>query len=340
MTLRKSFAWMLGLSLAAGIGAVAEAGTLDEVKQRGKLICGTSGSTPGFSTPDSNGKMQGLDADFCYAIAAAIFGDREKVEFVPLTLVERFTALAAGEVDVLARSATNTLTRDASLGIDFSYYNFIDGQGFLVRKSLDAKTVKDLNGATICMPSGTTTEPNLAAYFAKNNLTYKPVSFDTEPQVREAFDAGACDVISSDKAILAAMRTELADPKAVDILPDTISKEPNGPWVRQGDSEWGDVVRWVLYATLTADELGVTSQNIDEMKAKSDGNPPVRRLLGLEGDIGKLLKLPNDWSYQIVKQVGNYDESYQRNVTPLGLPRENTPNALWNKGGVLLSPPF
>lgn len=328
------------LCVSLAMAGAANAGTLDEVKQRGKLICGTSGSTPGFSTPDNAGKMQGLDADFCYAIAAAIFGDSGKVEFVPLTLVERFTALAAGEVDVLARSATNTQTRDASLGIDFAYYNFIDGQGFLVRKSLNANGVGELDGATICMPSGTTTEPNLAAYFSKNKLSYKPVSFDTEPQVREAFEAGACDVISSDKAILAAMRTELADPDDVVILRETISKEPNGPWVRQGDSEWGDVVRWVLYATIAADELGVTSKNVDEMKAADGPNPPVRRLLGQEGEAGKLLKLPDDWAYQIVKQVGNYDESYQRNVAPLGLPREGTPNALWNQGGVLLAPPL
>ncbi|WP_311028702.1 amino acid ABC transporter substrate-binding protein [Mesorhizobium koreense] len=334
----KSCAWLLGVTLMVAAGT-AQAGTLEQVKARGKLICGTSGSTPGFSAPDNNGKMQGLDADMCYAVAAAIFGDKGKVDFVPLTLVERFTALAAGEVDVLSRSSTNTLTRDASLGIDFTYNTFIDGQGFLVRKSLNAKGVADLDGATICMPSGTDTEPNLAAYFTKNKLTYKPVGFDTEPQVREAFDAGACDVISSDKAILAAMRTELSKPDEVTILPDTISKEPNGPWVRQGDSEWADVVRWSIYGMIAADELGVSSKNVDEMKTQS-GNSPVLRLLGVEGETGKLLKVQDDWGYQIVKQVGNYDESYQRNVTPLGLPREGTPNALWNKGGVLLAPPL
>lgn len=330
----------LGALLAVMTAGTAQAGTLDEVKTRGKLICGIAGATPGFSAPDNAGKMQGLDADVCYALAAAIFGDRERVEFVPLTAVERFTALAAGEVDVLSRNSTNTMTRDATLGIDFVYYNYIDGQGFLVRNSLNAKTVADLSGATICMPSGTTTERNLAAYFNKNKLTYKPVSYDNETQVREGFEAGACDVISSDKAILAAMKSELADPKSATILPEAISKEPNGPWVRQNDSEWGDVVRWVLYATITADELDVTSANVDDIMAKGSDNLPVRLLLGLEGETGKALKLPKDWAYKIIKQVGNYGESYTRNVVPMGLPREGTPNALWNKGGVLLAPPL
>lgn len=337
MRIWSSLAVCLSLTVAA---ASAGAATLDEVKARGKLICGIAGATPGFSAPDNAGKMQGLDADICYGLAAAILGDREKVEFVPLTAVERFTALAAGEVDVLSRNSTNTLTRDATLGIDFVYYNYIDGQGFLVRNSLNAKSVNELSGATICMPSGTTTERNLAAYFNKNKLTYTPVTFDTETQVREGFEAGACDVISSDKAILAAMKSELADPKSASILPDAISKEPNGPWVRQNDSQWGDVVRWVLYAMITADELDVTSANVDDIMAKGSDTLAVRLLLGLEGDTGTALKLPKDWAYRIIKQVGNYSESYERNVTPMGLPREGTPNALWNKGGVLLAPPL
>lgn len=337
MRMWSSLALCLSLTV---IAASAGAATLDEVKARGKLICGIAGATPGFSAPDNAGKMQGLDADICYGLAAALFGDRDKVDFVPLTAVERFTALAAGEVDVLSRNSTNTLTRDATLGIDFVYYNYIDGQGFLVRNSLNAKSVNELSGATICMPSGTTTERNLAAYFNKNKLNYTPVTFDTETQVREGFEAGACDVISSDKAILAAMKSELKDPASASILPDAISKEPNGPWVRQNDSEWGDVVRWVLYAMLTADELDVTSANVDDIMAKGSDTLSVRLLLGLEGDTGTALKLPKDWAYKIIKQVGNYNESYQRNVAPMGLPREGTPNALWNKGGVLLAPPL
>jgi general L-amino acid transport system substrate-binding protein len=317
----------------------ASAATLDDVKSRGHLQCGIDGGLPGFSSPDDQGNMAGIDADFCYALAAAIFGDRNSVKFTALTAKERFTALTSGEIDVLSRNTTDTLTRDATLGINFTYYNYIDGQGFLVKKGLGVSSATELSGAKVCVQAGTTTELNLADYFRVNNMDFEPVVYDTSVQTREGFDGGACDVLTSDKSQLAAIRTELTDPDGAIILPETISKEPLGPAVRQGDDQWHDIVRWTLFALINADEYGVTSENVDKMKAESS-NPNVRRLLGVEGTMGENLGLSNDWAYSAIKQVGNYDELYQRNVAPLGIPREGSVNALWTDGGILYAPPI
>lgn len=335
MNVAKTTAAVLALSLAA-MGA--NAGTLDDVKAKGFVQCGVDGGLPGFSAPDDAGNMRGIDADVCYAIAAAVFGDSSKVKFTPLTAKERFTALSSGEIDVLSRNTTHTLHRDTALGINFTYYNYIDGQGFLVKKSLGVKSARELDGAAVCVQQGTTTELNLADYFRSHNMNFTPVGYDTSVQTREGFDGGSCDVLTSDKSQLAAIRTELKDPDGAVILPETISKEPLGPVVRQGDDQWFNVVKWVLYALINADELGVSSKNVDDMK--SSDNPNIARLVGTEGEMGADLGLGNDWAYNAIKQVGNYDEIYQRNVAPLGLDREGSVNALWNNGGVLYAPPI
>jgi general L-amino acid transport system substrate-binding protein len=316
----------------------ASAATLDEIKTRGELKCGVDGGLPGFSSPDDKGQMRGIDADLCYAMAAAIFGDKSKVKFTNLTAKERFTALTSGEIDVLSRNTTVTLSRDATLGIDFTYFNYIDGQGFLVKNALGVKSAKELSGATVCVQAGTTTELNLADYFRSNGMDFKPVVYDTSVQTREGFDGGSCDVLTSDKSQLAAIRTELKDPSGAAILPETISKEPLGPAVRQGDSQWKDVVLWTLYALITADELGVTAANADEMTKST--NPDIKRLLGSEDKMGENLGLKNDWALNAIKAVGNYDEMYKRNIEPLGLKREGSVNALWTKGGLLYVPPI
>ena len=324
--------------VAGFTASAAFAGTLDTVKSKGHVQCGVSGGLPGFSAPDNKGQMVGIDADVCYAVAAAIFGDRSKTKFTPLTAKERFTALASGEVDILSRNTTHTLHRDTALGINFTYYNYIDGQGFLVKKTLGVKSAKELDGAAVCVQAGTTTELNLADYFRTNGMKFKPVVYDTTPQTREGFDKGSCDVLTSDKSQLAAIRSELKDPSGSVILPETISKEPLGPVVRQGDDQWFNIVKWVLFAVINADELGVTSKNVDEMKKSN--NPSIKRLLGLEGEMGKDLGLPADWAYNAIKQVGNYDEMYERNVAPLGLSRKGSVNDLWTRGGILYAPPI
>jgi general L-amino acid transport system substrate-binding protein len=324
----------------AAIAAIPASGaTLDEVKSRGHLKCGIDGGLPGFSAPNDKGEMVGMDADFCKALTAAIFGDATKVKFTNLTAKERFTALTSGEIDVLSRNTTDTLTRDATLGLNFTYYNYIDGQGFLVKNALGVKSAKELNGAAVCVQAGTTTELNLADYFRTNNMQFKPVVYDTSVQTREGFDGGSCDVLTSDKSQLAAIRTELKDPKGASILPETISKEPLGPAVRQGDDQWRDIVLWTLYALINAEELGVTSKNVDELKGKTD-NPNIRRLLGTEDKMGENLGLSASWAYDAVKAVGNYGEMYERNITPLGLERKGSVNELWSKGGVLYAPPL
>jgi len=317
----------------------ASAATLDDVKERGHLQCGVDGGLPGFSAPDDEGNMAGIDADFCRALAAAIFGDATAVKYTNLTAKERFTALTSAEIDVLSRNTTDTLTRDATLGVEFTYYNYIDGQGFLVKKDLGVSSAMELSGAKVCVQAGTTTELNLADYFRVNDMEFEPVVYDTSVQTREGFDGGACDVLTSDKSQLAAIRTELSDPDGAAILPETISKEPLGPVTRQGDAQWHDIVRWTLFALINADEYGVTSENVDDMKANSD-NPNVRRLLGVEGTMGENLGLGPEWAYNAIKQVGNYDELYQRNVAPLGIPREGSVNALWTEGGILYAPPI
>lgn len=327
-----------GLMLGSSV-AMATAGTLDQVKERGSLICGVSGGLPGFSAPDDAGKMRGIDADVCRAVAAAVLGDAEKVEFRPLNAKERWAALTSSEIDVLSRNSTHTLTRDASLGVDFTYYNYIDGQGFMVKNSDGIKSALELDGAKICVQAGTTTELNMADYFRSNGISFDPVGYETSVQTREGFEGGACDALTSDKSQLAALRSELADPSSATILPETISKEPLGPVVRQGDDQWNKIVLWSLHALINGEELGLTSANVDEMKASSD-NPGVKRFLGTEDTMGGHLGLDADWAYNIIKQVGNYGEVYERTVAPLGIAREGSVNDLWTRGGLLYSPPI
>ncbi len=330
--LMKTLAIML--AVCGIVVGVAHAGTLDDVKKNGFLRCGVSQGNPGFSNPDAQGNWTGLDVDLCRAISAAIFGDPGKVKYTPLSAKERFTALQSGEVDLLSRTTTWTLVRDTALGLNFAGVNYYDGQGFMVPKKINVKSAKQLSGASVCVAIGTTTELNLADYFRANNMTYKPVTFEKADEVIAAYDAGRCDVFTTDRSSLAAQRTKLKDPEAHVVLPEIISKEPLGPVVRHGDDQWLDVVKWVHYAMLEAEEYGVTSENVDQMKSNSK-DPVVKRLLGVEGDMGKNLGLGNDWAYNIVKKVGNYAESYARNVgprTPLKLDRGA--NALWKDGGL------
>ena len=319
---------------ALAIGASAHAGTLDDVRAKGFVQCGVSQGVPGFSNPDEAGNWSGIDVDVCRAVAAAIWGDADKVKYTPLTAKERFTALQSSEIDVLSRNTTWTLVRDTALGLDFAGVNYYDGQGFMVRKDLGVSTAMELDGASVCVNIGTTTELNMADFFRTNNLAYEPVVFEKSDEVVAAYDAGRCDVYTTDRSGLAANRVKLADPDAHMILPETISKEPLGPVVRHGDNQWGDVVRWSLYAMLEAEEYGVNSGNVDDLKANTT-NPVIKRLLGVEGDTGESLGLPNDWAFNIVKHVGNYAESYDRNVGPdttVGLSRGV--NALWKDGGI------
>ena len=248
-------------------------------------------------------------------------------------------ALSSGEIDMLSRNTTHSLHRDAALGLNFTYYNYIDGQGFLVKKSLGVNNALELDGAAICIQQGTTSELNLADYFRKNNMKFKPIGYETSPQTRDGFDKGACDVLTSDKSQLAGLRSELKDPDGAKILPETISKEPLGPLVRQGDDQWFNIVKWTLFAMINAEEAGITSTNAASLR-KNSKDPGVRRMLGVEGEMGKDLGLSRDWMYNIVKQVGNYGESYERNIEPLGLARKGSVNDLWSRGGILYAPPI
>ena len=319
--------------------SMASASTLEEVQKRDVLQCGVSTGLPGFSATDEKGNWKGLDVDGCKAIAAAVLGDANKVKYIPLNAKERFTALQSGEIDVLVRGTTWTLTRDTSLGLNFAGVNYYDGQGFMVSKKLGVKSAKELDGAAICIQAGTTTELNLADYFTQNKMKYEPVVFDSHDQTIKGFEAGRCDVLTSDQSQLYGLRTHLANPSDAILLPEIISKEPLGPVVRQGDDGWFNIVRWTFFAMVDAEDMGVTSKNIDKMK-KSD-KPGIRRLLGLEGIKGKSLGLADDWSYQIIKQVGNYGEVFERNVgmdSPLKIKRGL--NALWSKGGIQYAPPI
>ncbi|MFN3984165.1 MAG: amino acid ABC transporter substrate-binding protein [Rhodocyclaceae bacterium] len=337
---KKIKALVAGVAAAAAMAAAgtASAQTLDTVKQRGHVLCGVSDGLPGFSLPDERANWTGLDVDTCRGIAAAVFGDPTKVQFRALNARERFTALQSGEVDVLSRNTTWTLTRDASLGLNFAGVNYYDGQGFMVRSSLGVNSAKELDGATVCIQAGTTTELNLADYFRANGMKYDALVFDTSDQTVQGFESNRCDVLTSDISQLAALRSKLSDPSSAVLLAELISKEPLGPLVRQGDDQWFNIVKWSLYAQLNAEELGVTQANVDEMKGSD--NPEIQRLLGTGGDFGQHLGLSAEWAYNIVKGVGNYEEMFERNVgpnTPLGLPRGM--NALWNKGGVMYAPP-
>ena len=325
------------LSLSTGVHAGA---TLDAVKSKGYVQCGVSTGLPGFSAADEKGQFTGIDVDMCRAVAAAVFGDAGKVKYSPLTAKERFTALQSGEIDMLPRNTTWTFTRDTSLGLNFAGVNYYDGQGFLVTKNLGVKSALELDGASFCIQAGTTTELNLADYFRANKMQYTPITFDTSDQTVKAFEAGRCDALTSDQSQLYALRIKLENPNSAMVLPEVISKEPLGPVVRQGDDEWFNIVKWMLFALINAEELGITSANVDDMKAKStDQN--VRRLLGVEGVKGEWIGLSDDWGYNIVKQVGNYGEVFERNVGkggPLGISRGL--NALWSHGGIQYAPPI
>ncbi|CAM3490147.1 amino acid ABC transporter substrate-binding protein [Parendozoicomonas haliclonae] len=331
---------LTGAALAlTALSGLSQASTLDTVKERGYLSCGVSTGLPGFSSPDDKGNWSGLDVDVCRAMAAATLGDASKVKYTPLTAKERFTALQSGEIDVLPRNTTWTLTRDTSLGMNFVGVNYYDGQGFMVSKKLGVTSAKELDGATVCIQAGTTTELNMADYFREHNMKYQPIVFDTSAQSVQGFESGRCDMLTSDQSQLYGLRTKLANPNDAIVLPEIISKEPLGPVVRQGDDQWFNIAKWSLYAMVAAEELGVSSANVDAMM-KSE-NPGISRLLGNSGPGGKAMGISDDFAYQIVKQVGNYSESFERNVgkdSPLLIQRGL--NALWKDGGIMYVPPF
>lgn len=323
-------AWLAGSALAS---------TLDSVKEKGYVNIGVSGKVVGFSAPDAKGEWTGIDVDYGRAIAAAIFNDPGKARFTPVAFKEAFTALQSGEIDVLSRNTTWTYQRDTKLGLEFVGTIFYDGQGFLVKKSLGVKSAKELNGASICTQAGTTTELNISDYFTANKMTFKPVVYESADEATVIYDSGRCDVYTTDASALASRRSTLSNPKDNIILPEIISKEPLGPAVRQGDQQWSDIARWVLFAMIDAEELGITSKNVDEMMKST--NPEVKRFLGVDADYGEYMGLTRDWAYRIIKHVGNYGEVYDRNVGPntaLGL--ERGVNALWTKGGLMYAPPI
>ncbi|MET0105157.1 MAG: amino acid ABC transporter substrate-binding protein [Sedimenticola sp.] len=338
--MKKIYAIASAVALATAFSATAQAGaTLDSVKKKGFVQCGVSTGLAGFSSADDKGNWGGLDVDICRAVAAAVFGSADKVKYSPLTAKERFTALQSGEVDMLSRNTTWTLTRDSSLGLNFAGVNYYDGQGFLVAKNLGVKSALELDGASFCIQAGTTTELNLADYFRANKMSYTPITFDKSDETVKAFEAGRCDALTSDQSQLYALRIQLKDPGSAMVLPEVISKEPLGPVVAQGDDEWFNIVRWSLNAMLNAEELGVSSGNVGDMMKSKD--PNIRRLLGLEGIKGKGLGLEDGWAANIIRDVGNYSEAFERNVgmdSPLKIARGQ--NALWNKGGLQYAPPI
>ncbi|QHB34176.1 amino acid ABC transporter substrate-binding protein [Yersinia canariae] len=326
-------------SLVALAGQAQAGTTLDAVKKKGFVQCGISDGLPGFSYADASGKFSGLDVDICRSVAAAIFGDAEKVKYTPLTAKERFTALQSGEVDILSRNTTWTSSRDAGMGMLFTGVNYYDGIGFLTHHKAGLKSAKELDGATVCIQAGTDTELNVADYFKANKMQYTPVTFDRSDESAKALDSGRCDTLASDQSQLYALRIKLGKPDDFIVLPEVISKEPLGPVVRRGDEDWFAIVRWTLFAMLNAEEMGVTSKNVEELAAKPT-TPDMAHLLGHEGNYGKDLKVPNDWVVKIVKQVGNYGESFDRNVgmgSELKIKRGQ--NALWNNGGLQYAPP-
>jgi general L-amino acid transport system substrate-binding protein len=335
---RVSLVFTLALAAAFSTEA-ATAQTLKTVKDRGMLSCGVSQGLPGFSSPDDKGNWTGFDVDICRAIAAAIFNDASKVKFVPLSAKDRFTALQSGEIDVLSRNTTWTLSRDTSLGANFTGVTYYDGQGFLVKKSLKVNSALELNSASVCVQTGTTTEQNLADYFKGNNMKYEVIAFGTADETIKAYESGRCDVFTSDVSQLYAERLKVSNPADHVVLPEVISKEPLGPMVRHGDDQWFDIVKWTLFAMVGAEELGITQKNADEM-AKSN-KPELKRAFGTDGNLGEQLGLTKDWLLRIVKAVGNYGESFDRNVgvgSKLGIARGL--NQLWNKGGIQYAPPI
>jgi general L-amino acid transport system substrate-binding protein len=334
--------WMLaGIGLAMAWMGPAQAGaTFDAVRARGTLICGVNQGVAGFSAPDSRGEYRGLDADFCRALAAAVFGDPSKVRFVPTSSQNRFTMLQSGEVDVLARNATQTLQRDTALGLNMAGVNFYDGQGFLVRKSLNVTSARQLDGATVCMQPGTTSELNIADYFRANNMRLTPVLIERPDEFVAAYAAGRCDAMTQDASQLASYRaTALQNPNDHLLLPERISKEPLGPQVRHGDDQWFDVVKWVLMGLIEAEEYGVTQANVDEMTRST--NPNIQRMLGVTPGFGQSLGLDEKWLYNAIKAVGNYGETFERHLgsgSPIGLPRGL--NDLWTRGGLMYALPL
>ncbi|WBU51840.1 amino acid ABC transporter substrate-binding protein [Paracoccus sp. SCSIO 75233] len=323
---------------SAGFGA--EGDTLAEVKARDELNCGVNPGLVGFASPDANGNWTGFDISLCKAVAAAVLGDSSKVRYVPLTGQTRFTGLSSGEVDLLARNSTWTFSRDTDLTLDFAGINYYDGQGFMVPRELGVSSAKELDGATICIQTGTTTELNLADYFSANNMSYQPVNIESNAEGEQQYMAGACDAYTTDASGLAATRAAFANPQDHVILPEIISKEPLGPVVRHGDNNWGDIVRWTLYALIAAEEYGVTSANIEEL-SKSSENPEVQRLLGITGDLGAMIGLDNEWAKRAIMAGGNYGEIFAATIgeqTPIGLARGL--NAQWTQGGLMYAMPF
>ncbi len=328
------------LAATALLAGYASAATLDDVKARGELNCGVNTGLVGFAAPDANGNWQGFDVAICKAVAAAVLGDATKIKYVPTTSETRFTALASGEIDVLARNTTWTFSRDTDLAFTFTGVNYYDGQGFMVKKDLGVTSAKELDGATVCIQTGTTTELNLADFFKVNNMSYQPVAIQTNAEGEQQFLAGACDAYTTDASGLAATRAAFASPDDYIILPEIISKEPLGPLVRQGDDQWADINRWVLNALVAAEEYGVTSANVEELSKGTD-NPEINRMLGNEGDLGAMIGLDKDWAKRAISASGNYGESFAATIgesTPIGLARGL--NAQWTQGGLLYSPPF
>lgn len=328
------------LSAAALSAGLASTATLDDVKARGELICGSNVGLAGFGAPDAAGEWKGFDVDFCRAVAAVVLGDATKVKFVPTTGETRFTAVASGEVDLLARNSTHTFSRDTDLKLDFPAINYYDGQGFMVKKDLGVTSAKELDGATVCIQTGTTTELNLADFFKFNNISYTPVTVQDDSEAQRQYLSGACDTYTTDASGLASSRATMADSENHIILPEIISKEPLGPAVRHGDNQWNDLVRWTFNALLIAEEKGITKANIEEVAASST-DPEVRRMLGLEGDMGKMLGVDNDAFKRAIAAVGNYGEIFEANIgqsTPIGLARGL--NALWTQGGLQYAAPF
>jgi general L-amino acid transport system substrate-binding protein len=326
-------------AIVVGTAGAAGAQTLEKVKKQGTLSCGVNVGLAGFSAPDDKGNWTGLDVDYCKAVAAAVLGDAKKVRYVPTTAKERFTALQSGEIDVLSRNTTWTLGRDSSLGLSFVGVNYYDGQGLMVKKSLGVKSATELGGATVCVQTGTTTELNLADYFRTNKMEYKPVVFEKADEILQAYQAGRCDVYTTDASGLYAVRLQMQQPDEHIVLPEIISKEPLGPSVRQGDSQWFTIVKWVHFALLNAEEAGITQANVDKMLEST--NPDVRRILGKEGDFGKGIGLEADWAYKVIKQLGNYGEIFERNVgSGSRIKIARGLNALWNKGGLQYAPPI
>ncbi|SFP75382.1 amino acid ABC transporter substrate-binding protein [Tranquillimonas alkanivorans] len=336
----KKTAFLGALTVSGLVAGAAAAATLEDVQERGNLNCGVSTGLPGFSAPNSAGEWEGFDVAVCRAVAAAVLGDPTAVEFVPTTGQTRFTALASGEIDMLSRNTTWTFSRDNDLKFEFVGVNYYDGQGFLVPKALGVTSAKDLDGATVCIQTGTTTELNLADFFRTNNMDYEPVPIETNAEAQQQYLAGACDVYTTDASGLAATRATFETPSDHVILPEIISKEPLGPLVRHGDNEWGDIARWTLNALIAAEEYGITSANIDEL-AEGTNNPEINRILGTEGNLGEMIGLDSDWAVRAIKAGGNYGELFERHIgesTPIGLARGL--NAQWTEGGLLYSPPF